>query len=921
MSTTSNGRKWARVLSRLLLLALVGYGGFLRVIDLDESLFGDEITTRAQAMQPVGAILDSGPHPLHALAAKLSLRAGDTETALRFPSLVAGLLSILVLYGLVRQLHSRTAGLVAAALLAFNPFHITQSNLALPYALLILCTLLTVWSLWLLVERGRWYHGLAFLAAAFLGIGTHASFIPALAALTIGAALYVTFQRSRGALKRRVGHAAAIFCCALLAGSLLVYHGMGPVPAARDLLSQRNASGEAAVAQTTEAAAEGESVALQWAGFATMAQAHAKRPRGGGAALPLADSGETRYVLTYYDCLAHLKRFFWTDTDWVWAGLLVVGVCGMFDLLYRVPALGFPLGFSFVLTPLSLFCFGAKQPYIPSEFSCGFVFALLFVGVGLCVLPRFVSRLLGAPQSLRLWRRVPETPSARTVTPANVLYVLLVIGLAIPAVPVVDGNYQTYPVAGPLPQGALRTNKLPEQDWKNLFREMARTLKKGDQIYFMAPPENNGPQYARYYLSQWLPWAAEKSNLGYHEGMPTEASLNALGNRYPMANLWAIGSVEHQVERILPFWHAAGATQINVWGRNRDHGLALFRLGAPTTNHVPNGSFEESKPDELPAGVSLDPNQAYHGVNALRIDGAEAGPDYFAMPVSPASYRLRNNGFDAWEDGAPVGWVMRAPTPEMVQPQDPGFEESISLRIAPADDAVILQQTIPIGLAPGRTLELQMMGHSNTPNNLHLVLRYAGPGYQEERHTVHPGTGKWVRMHMTEDLPADVNPATISVEIWRMPGGDGDVVVDKVELRVRDLGGALEPGQPYTLSLMARAENLPPASNGTPPPGRIRLRWVDDAGQTGHTDLIGLRRDSNWHFRTATFTPGVDIPTNMKALYVEAGMDQPTGALWLDQVQLETGVRPTPFTETFRLPHDEALATLDISAYEAPPSW
>ncbi|MCF6286827.1 MAG: glycosyltransferase family 39 protein, partial [Candidatus Hydrogenedentes bacterium] len=320
MASPWNDRKWTRLLSAVLLLAIVAYGGFLRYHDLGVSLYDDEINTRERAMQTVAHTLNTRSYPLYYLAAKATLQLGDTESALRLPSFIAGLLSILAIYGLVRQLHSRTAGLVAAALLAFSPFHITHSDFARYYALMMLFTILTVWMLYLVLERGRWHQWLAYTVSAFLALSAHICFAPALALLNIGAGLYILFQRDRGSLKRRVGAVILLACCTTLSAGFLIHKKLDP---ARFFTA-------ATAASTTENAApdKDEVPAKPWSGPSVI-EAHQQHPGGSGAVFSNPDTGETRYLLTYYDCLEYLKRYFWSDTAWVWPLLIVVGIWGI----------------------------------------------------------------------------------------------------------------------------------------------------------------------------------------------------------------------------------------------------------------------------------------------------------------------------------------------------------------------------------------------------------------------------------------------------------------------------------------------------------------------------------------------------------------------------------------------------------------
>ncbi len=917
MTTVKHDKKWARVLSAILLLALIGYGGYLRYHDLGFSLYDNEIVTRSIALDTVEHTVKNQGFPLYYLAAKLSLVIGDSERTLRLPSFLAGLLSILALYGLVRQLHSRTAGLVAAALLAFNPFHITHSTFALYYALLMLFTILTLWSLLLVLERGRWHQWLAYTLSAFLGMVTQVCFAPALLMLNVGAAIYLLCARKNRSLKHRLALIVLLFICTGISLGFSVFKFQHETnffqlaSFAAQPLSPVESNGAEATASTIRP---------------SVIAAHQQRPLGGGAAFAGTDGGETRFVLTYYDCLEYLKWFFWSDTPLVWTVLLLVGIWGAVDLLYRIPAAGLPIFFGLFLAPVPFFFLSSSHWYHPRYFAYGLIFSLILVSIGVCVLPRFLSRVLGAPRSLRLWRRVPEAHPRRTLTAANVLYLLFVVAMAIPAVPYINAAYQTYPVAGYLPKGPLEINHTPERDWRNLYRYMARTAKKEDQILFMSPNTEHGPAYAQYYLSHFLPWSEEGKNVDFQFGIPTEERLKNFAAERPEANFWCVGYIKYRYGQQRPILMEAGAQQENFWERNHNNGLALFYIGAPTTTHVANGSFEEKVTMDLPDGAEVDPKTATHGKSSLRLsvppsDTATTG-HYVSFPTAPAGYRLRNNGFEAWSAGLPVGWNLRTADPALVSMVRPGFEGGTSLVLAPSEEDTVVQQSLSIGLAPGRTIELQMMGKSETPNNLHLVVRYQGPGYQREEHVVHPGNGRWVQLHTTIDLPADVDADSISLEVWRMAGGTGDVVVDNLELRVQDLGGRLEPQEPYVLSLTLRTQDLlDNEGSGRNNVGHVRLRWEDSEGVSGTTNLIEINDNQAWRHHSVVVTPGMDFPLDTESLFVEIGIENGTGTIWMDEVQLERGTAPTSFTDSHRLPHDEALAGAELAPLEFDVSW
>lgn len=163
---------------RFLPLLLVGLAFFLRTYHLDfQSLWRDEVDVLRFSTQPwpdLAAMFtrpgDNGPLFYLALRPWLAA-AGDTEFALRFPSVLAGTLAVLVLYALMRRLAGQRPALLAALFAATAPFLTWYAQDAKMYALI---TALIAWTLWLAIEairRGRllrWSVLYAFTNASFL---------------------------------------------------------------------------------------------------------------------------------------------------------------------------------------------------------------------------------------------------------------------------------------------------------------------------------------------------------------------------------------------------------------------------------------------------------------------------------------------------------------------------------------------------------------------------------------------------------------------------------------------------------------------------------------------------------------------------------------------------------------------------------
>ena len=137
-----NGLGERRTTWALLGIILVAF--FLRMYRIDAPcLRGDEAFSITYARQSVPEMLrhfttSTEPHPplsffvLH----YWGRLAGESELALRFTSAFAGLLVVPLIYVLGRLLFDARVGIVAAALLAFNPFYIWHAQEARMYGML-----------------------------------------------------------------------------------------------------------------------------------------------------------------------------------------------------------------------------------------------------------------------------------------------------------------------------------------------------------------------------------------------------------------------------------------------------------------------------------------------------------------------------------------------------------------------------------------------------------------------------------------------------------------------------------------------------------------------------------------------------------------------------------------------------------------
>lgn len=139
-------------------LTLLGFA--LRLYHLGESsLWMDEAFTWFRASLPLDeglrALLAVMNHPpLHQLLMALVVHVDTSEFFLRIPSVMAGVVALPVIYRVGRKLGGRRLGMLAAALLAVNPFHIWYSRDARDYAFVALLALLVL-DLFLQLLKGR----------------------------------------------------------------------------------------------------------------------------------------------------------------------------------------------------------------------------------------------------------------------------------------------------------------------------------------------------------------------------------------------------------------------------------------------------------------------------------------------------------------------------------------------------------------------------------------------------------------------------------------------------------------------------------------------------------------------------------------------------------------------------------------------
>jgi hypothetical protein len=204
-STASQG-SWRWIMLFVVLLAYAW-----RILDLNrQSLWRDEIDAIFFALRDLPDMLSMFTNParngvLYYLTLRPWLRlAGTSEFALRYPSVLAGVLSVPLLWQVGRRLMPaartwetagepdvnstrrdqgryrsiltaviRSPATLAALFLAANPYQLWYAQEGKMYALITFLALLAVW-FWLRgIGRGGWHHWLGFLLAVSIGMYSH----------------------------------------------------------------------------------------------------------------------------------------------------------------------------------------------------------------------------------------------------------------------------------------------------------------------------------------------------------------------------------------------------------------------------------------------------------------------------------------------------------------------------------------------------------------------------------------------------------------------------------------------------------------------------------------------------------------------------------------------------------------------------
>jgi hypothetical protein len=172
------------------LVAVLVLGAALRISQLHQSLYGDELWSWVGATKPsFGGMLDwvrsdqEITPPMFTSLAWLSAKLGDPTTLIRLPSVLAGIATIPLVYALAIRSFGRRVALTAATLAALSPFLAFYSVEARAYGLAVALVAASTLSMLIASERARsrgWW--IAYGAFSSAAMYTHYTAVYVLAA-------------------------------------------------------------------------------------------------------------------------------------------------------------------------------------------------------------------------------------------------------------------------------------------------------------------------------------------------------------------------------------------------------------------------------------------------------------------------------------------------------------------------------------------------------------------------------------------------------------------------------------------------------------------------------------------------------------------------------------------------------------------
>lgn len=479
----------------LLLTAILVLGLALRLIKWDASLWCDEVLTAHRTRVSTSGILAQNVYPLYYILAHWARAFFSEETAIRVPSLVAGLGAVVLMYVVGKAMSGTISGCIGALLLATSAFHVEHSQEARYYSLMVLLGLGTAILLHKAVRNGGPWRWLAYGVVVTAGLLNHLLFVLFAVAMTVPAGAWLLFSRKQGPSRTRLCRLGALF----LATTLAFVPTITLYTAKNVLRSERQAQAEVSVAPRTEE---------------THLESRAADPEFE------LEAGQESYVLSPWVYVHYLWIYLFGKPGFGTVALMgVLSLAGVAMFLKRNDPLGWIMLAVLVFLPCVLFIVPVRHFYQPRYFILVVPFTYLLMAEGTSSVANWVGKILRNAKA-------EKTPWLQGI--ARWAIVLAVLGLMVPS------------TVGALTRYYRET---PGWEWKTLVWDVLGEMKPGDVVAYVRPASSawgiDVP--ADYYFDR----------LTREMGAPTvrplkiesPETLECLFQEHPESTFWLIGGM------------------------------------------------------------------------------------------------------------------------------------------------------------------------------------------------------------------------------------------------------------------------------------------------------------------------------------------------------------------------------------------
>ena len=578
----------SHILTAAVFAVLIGLALVLRLHTLNASYWVDEVLTHNRASGSLHEAITGHPNILPHVLCHFALRVDDSEVLLRTPSLIAGMITVTLLFLFCMNLTGKGLGVIALVLIATSPFHIYHSQEARYYALLMLfaVTLLICATCFHTGKARGW-------ALAGMTLSTAAGFLshPFFLMFTVGVLAGLAICALLDLIQRKDAVFGKVYGAAFLAIGL----GCAPLayqwgPRILSTLFGQLPGVEAAAANTDQAEAQ-----------------------------PLAHSLSLAEYLDYVDDVAGSLL---PGGLYVVLGFCLVGFAGLV-IRHRLAALSCLA--VLLAAPATLVLLKVDHWYSDRYFSY-----LLPAAVLLCAAGIYTTLLLLERLAALAWAKATTDPG------------LAAWGYRATAV---CGCAATLILYAPYSVGQLSRhyeNERPRFEWREMAEHMARKANNRDMIYYAAgfhyDDSGRGGYYEQtleFYLERLLP---EPGPLLARARRHRLSGLNETALREALSEvsrnaMWIVAHPYQLDDDMLAFIeHMADANPVR--GR-----ASLYVVGEPTVNVLENTDFAAAREEgwRPPAGREI-VDVTHGGVDrtVLRIHSDE--PDInrpVRFPISP----------------------------------------------------------------------------------------------------------------------------------------------------------------------------------------------------------------------------------------------------------------------------------------------